>query len=61
MRCCVVEAMGVQIITMKNNQVCSTMTVLPENAYYLIFLTFFRGNVNLVSSVIVATEEDPEP
>jgi hypothetical protein len=27
--------------------------VLPENTYYLIFLTFFRGAVNLVSSIIV--------
>ena len=35
--------------------------VLPENTYYLIFLNFFRGDVNLVSSVIVAAEEDPEP
>jgi len=35
--------------------------VPPENTYYLIFLNFFRGDVNLVSSVIVAAEEDPEP
>ena len=35
--------------------------VLPENTYCLIFLNFFRGDVNLVSSVIVAAEEDPEP
>jgi len=35
--------------------------VLPENTYYLIFLNFSRGDVNLVSSVIVAAEEDPEP
>ena len=35
--------------------------VLPENTYCLIFLTFFKGNVNLVSSVIVTAEEDPEP
>ena len=35
--------------------------VLPENTYYLISLNFFRGDVNLVSSVIVAAEEDPEP
>jgi hypothetical protein len=27
--------------------------VLPENTYCLIFLTFFRSDVNLVSSVIV--------
>ena len=27
--------------------------VLPENTYCLIFLTFFRGTVNLVPSVIV--------
>jgi hypothetical protein len=29
------------------------MAVLPENTYCLIFLTFFRGAVNLVSSVYV--------
>jgi hypothetical protein len=35
--------------------------VLPENTYNLIFLNFFGGDVNLVSSVIVAAEEEPEP
>jgi hypothetical protein len=35
--------------------------VLPENTYCLIFLNYFRREVNLVSSVIVAAEEDPEP
>jgi hypothetical protein len=29
----------------------------PKNTYCLIFLTFFRGDVNLVSSVIVAAED----
>ena len=33
----------------------------PENTYCLIFLNYFRREVNLVSSVIVAAEEDPEP
>jgi len=37
------------------------MPVLPENTYYLNFLTFFRDDINLVSSVIVVAEEDPEP
>jgi len=36
-----------------------SLAVLPENTYYLKFLTFFRGDVSLVSSVIVAAEEDP--
>ena len=31
----------------------ATHAVLPENTYCLIFLTFFRSDVNLVSSVIV--------
>jgi len=35
--------------------------VLPENTYYLIFLNYFRREVNLGSSVIVAAEEDSEP
>jgi hypothetical protein len=35
--------------------------VLPDNSYYLIFLTFFRSSVEVRSSVIVAAEEDPEP
>ena len=35
--------------------------ILHENTYCLIFLNFFRGDVKLVSSVIVAAEEDPEP
>jgi hypothetical protein len=29
------------------------LPVLPENTYCLIFLTFFRDDINLVSSVIV--------
>jgi hypothetical protein len=36
------------------------MAVLPDNSYCLIFLIFFRSDVNLESSVIVAAEEDPE-
>ena len=35
--------------------------VPPENTYCQIFLNYFRREVNLVSSVIVAAEEDPEP
>ena len=35
--------------------------VLPDNSYYLIFLTFFRSSVEVRSSVIVAAEENPEP
>jgi hypothetical protein len=34
--------------------------VLPENTYRLIFLNFFRCDVNLISSLIVAADEDPE-
>ncbi len=37
------------------------LVVLPENTYCLIFLKYFRREVNLVSSVIVSAEEDPEP
>ena len=37
------------------------VVVLPENTYCLIFLNYYRREVNLVSSVIVAAEEDPEP
>ena len=35
--------------------------VLPDNSYYLTFLIFFRSSVEVRSSVIVASEEDPEP
>ena len=35
--------------------------VLPENTYCLIFLTFFRGDVNLKPLVIVTAEENSEP
>jgi len=35
--------------------------VLPDNSYYLMFLTFFMSSVEVRSSVIVAAEEDPEP
>jgi hypothetical protein len=35
--------------------------VVPDNSYWLIFLPFFRSDINVESSVIVAAEEDPEP
>jgi len=40
---------------------CASFVVLPENTYCLIFLTFFRGDVNLKPLVIVTAEENSEP
>ena len=37
------------------------VVVLPDDSYCLIFLTFFRIDVNLEFSVMVAAEGDPEP
>jgi hypothetical protein len=34
--------------------------VLPDNSYSLIFLTFFRRDVNLKSLVIGTAKENPE-
>jgi hypothetical protein len=36
------------------------LPVLPENTYRLIFFNFFRCDVNLIFSLIVAADEDPE-
>ena len=49
------------VMSMPSDLYLPCRLVLPENTYYLISLNFFRGDVNLVSSVIVAAKEDPEP
>jgi len=63
--CFVVEALdngtGKPSFGTKPVQQQGPMTVLPDNSYCLIFLTFFRSDVSLSSSAVVAAEEDPEP